>query len=105
MTARSRRRVNRRVAWVLALVVAAGNAPFRGPSTVAAAAPPGDTVSKLVAHGIESYQAAKYQEALKTLETARGLAPDFSPIALYLGLAHLRLGETKEAIEAWRRYP
>ncbi len=54
--------------------------------------------------GIDAYKAGNYEEAARVLGQARALAPKSSPVALYLGLAHLRLGRTSDAIAAWDTY-
>jgi tetratricopeptide (TPR) repeat protein len=93
------------IVGLLLVIVAIGNPGLRAVSVVMAA-PGADpaTAQKLVQQGIEAYQAGKYPEAIKALQSARSLGPDVSAITLYLGLAHLRMDDVKGAIEEWRQY-
>lgn len=71
----------------------------------AAEAPQGtELAQKLLEEGINSYREGRYEEAIRKLEQALPLAPGSSPALLYLGLAHLRLGRTREAVAAWQQY-
>lgn len=59
---------------------------------------------KVIEEGIDAYLAQRYQEAVTKLTQARSLKPSHSSTALYLGLAHLRLGQTDQAIAVWEEY-
>ncbi len=54
--------------------------------------------------GIELYKAGDYEAAMEKLSKASGMAPGNHAVAVYLGLAKLRLGNQVAAIREWKRY-